>query len=284
MITLQDALSGVRNLAGYGDNGPGFFGSDLFKGAGVAAGLGAVNTAYNKLGNIGERGFSAANELADISLAQSEFKPYTVTSGVGSTSVGPQGTTYSLSPEQQALQAQLGQGAASMFGQAMQGTQGREQEIFNAIRAMQSPEEQRQRLMMEERLQNQGRLGVRTSMFGGTPEQFSMDQAQAEARNQAALMAMQQGQAQQAQQANIGQQFLQGQYMPQAAMLQQAQLGLGNAQLAQNAQQFGAGMFGEARAGGLDFLLGSSLGQANLMGNVGAGLLSGLFSGGGATR
>jgi hypothetical protein len=61
------------------------------------------------------------------------------------------------------------------------------------------------------------------------------------------------------------------------------QLGLGNAQLAQNAQQFGAGLYGQARAGGLDFLLGSGLGQANLMGNVGAGLLSGLFSGGGNT-
>lgn len=116
-------------------------------------------------------------------------------------------------------------------------------------------------------------------MFGGTPEQFSMDKAQAEARNQAALMSMQQAMAQQAQQASLGQQFMQGQYLPQAALLQQGQLGLGNAQLAQNAQQFGAGMYGEARMGGLEAYLGAGLGQANLMGNVGSGLLSGLFGG-----
>jgi hypothetical protein len=75
MITLQDALSGVRNLAGYGPEGTGFFGSDLFKGAGVAAGLGAVNTAYNKLGSIGERGFASANELADIALLSQSLSP-----------------------------------------------------------------------------------------------------------------------------------------------------------------------------------------------------------------
>lgn len=146
---------------------------------------------------------------------------------------------------------------------------------------MQSPEEERQRLALEERLQNQGRLGVRTSMFGGTPEQFSMDKAQAEARNQAALMAMQQGQAQQAQQAALGTQFLNNQYLPQAALMQQGQLGLQNANLAQAAQLYGAGLFGESRMGGLEALLGSGLGQANLIGNLGSGLLTGAFGGAG---
>ena len=112
-------------------------------------------------------------------------------------------------------------------------------------------------------------------MFGGTPEQFSMDMAQAEARNQASLMAMQQAQAQQAQQAALGNQFMNSQYLPQAALMQTGQLGYNNAALQQNAQQFGAGLFGEASMGGLEALLGSGLGQASLIGNVGSGLLTG---------
>jgi hypothetical protein len=263
------------------DSVAGFFkdNSDLIAGA---AGAGLVAKAYGDLGGIGREALSGSREIADLGLQQSQFRPYTVTSGLGNTQATASGLNVNLSPEQQALQAQLGQGAQGFFGQAMQGTQGREQDVFNRLRAMQSPEEERQRLALEERLQNQGRLGVRSAMFGGTPEQFSMDQAQAEARNQAALMAMQQGQAQQAQQATLGSQFLQNQYMPQAALMQQGQLGLQNANLAQAAQLYGAGLFGEANMGGLEAYLGSGLGQANLIGNVGSGLLAGLFGGGGS--
>jgi hypothetical protein len=56
---------------------------------------------------------------------------------------------------------------------------------------------------------------------------------------------------------------------------------LNAAQLAQQSQLAGAGLFGEASMSGLEALLGSALGQANLMGNVGTGLLSGAISGAG---
>ena len=82
----------------------------------------------------------------------------------------------------------------SFMGQALAPTQGREQEIFGRIRAMQTPEEERQRLALEERLFNQGRLGVRTAMFGGTPEQLALAKAQEEAQDRAALAAMQKAQ------------------------------------------------------------------------------------------
>jgi len=80
---------------------------------------------------------------------------------------------------------QLGQG---MLGQASPDAQG----IYDQIRAMQSPEEERQRLQLENRLASQGRLGVSTSMYGGTPEQLAMEKAQAEARNSASYQAIQQ--------------------------------------------------------------------------------------------
>jgi hypothetical protein len=57
---------------------------------------------------------------------------------------------------------------------------------------MQTPEEERQRLELEQRLFAQGRGGVQTAQYGGTPEQLAMAKAQAEAQNQAGLMAMQQ--------------------------------------------------------------------------------------------
>jgi hypothetical protein len=45
---------------------------------------------------------------------------------------------------------------------------------------------------------------------------------------------------------------------------------------AQQAQLYGTGLFGEASASGIDALLGAALGQANLFGAAGTGLLAGL--------
>ena len=54
-------------------------------------------------------------------------------------------------------------------------------------------------------------------------------------------------------------------------MLQQ---GLNAAQLREQSQQFRTGLFGESVASGIDAYLASGLGQANLVGNVGAGVLA----------
>jgi hypothetical protein len=204
-------------------------------------------------------------------------------------------------------------------------TSEREQEVFERIRATQLGEEERQRLALEERLFAQGRGGVQTSMFGGTPEQLALAKAQESAQNQAALMAIEQAQAEQRQQAALGSQFaglgsdiatqrqaleaaqqlsalqalqtgqglltsrmglqeaqqrmglgaLTGAYIPQAQSLNALQQGLAAAGLQQRGQLYGAGLFGEAKMTGLEALLGASLGQANLIGQAGTGLLSG---------
>ena len=290
-------------------------------GGGVAA-----NAAYDRLGQIGEAAQQGAQQIAQQGLEQTQFKPFTVTSTTGGMfNVTPEGVTSTLGGQEQAIQnmmmnqaqQQLGatpygqemgrqatQGAYGLGQQFMQQagmpTAGREQDVYGRIRAMQRPEEQRQQLALEERLANQGRLGVRTNMYGGTPEQLAMSKAQTEAQNQASLMAMQQAQQEQLQQANIGSTFaglgsqlagrdlaaqagqqqlglgaLGGAYVPQAqlsAMQQAAQL---YPQLQQRGQLSGASLFGEAAMGGLEALLGAGLGQANLMGQVGTGLLSG---------
>ena len=115
-------------------------------------------------------------------------------------------TPFGLAGQQQAAQQAFGLGGQFM-GQAGMPMGAREQDVYNRIRATQLGEEERQRLQLEERLFNQGRGGVRTSMFGGTPEQLALAKAQELAQNQASLMAMQQAQAEQAQQAALGAQY-----------------------------------------------------------------------------
>ena len=116
------------------------------------------------------------------------------------------GSAFGLSGQEAAARQAFGLGSEFM-GRAGAGMGDREQEVFERLRAIQAPEEERQRLALEERLLNQGRLGVRTNMFGGTPEQFALAKAQEEAQDRAALAAIQQAQQEQRQQAAIGAQF-----------------------------------------------------------------------------
>lgn len=292
----------------------------------------------------GER-IPGAMEIAQGGLDQTQFKPFTITSSTGGMfgvtpgEDGSLGITSTLGKREKSIQNMMLRQAqkqlrASPYGQQMgrdamssaydlgqdfmqragMSTAQREGDIYGNIRAMQRPEEQRQQLALEERLANQGRLGVRTNMYGGTPEQLAMAKAQSEAQNQASLMAMQQAQAEQLQQANIGAQYaglgsqlgardiasqaaqqqlglssLEGAYTPQAQLNALQQASQIYPQLQQRAQQAGAGLFGEAAMGGLEARLGAELGQANLLGNLGSGLLGGLFTpvsqaGGGATN
>ena len=117
-----------------------------------------------------------------------------------------------------------------------------------------------------------------TSQFGGTPEALTLAKAQEEARNQAMISAMQQAQAEQMQQAALGQQFLGAGYIPQQQLIAGIQPGVGQQQLEQQTRQFGAGMFGEATMSGLEAQLIAEQARANLLGGVGSNLLSGAMT------
>jgi hypothetical protein len=124
--------------------------------------------------------------------------------GMGQQQLGV--SPFGLAGQQAAAQQAFGLGGQFM-GQAGMPMGAREQEVYDRIRATQLGEEERQRLALEERLFSQGRGGVRTAMFGGTPEQLALAQAQEEAQNRAALAAISQAQAEQQQQAALGTQF-----------------------------------------------------------------------------
>ena len=250
---------------------------------------------YDRLSDIGEKALvgttvrgrevPGALDIAQMGLDQTQFRPFTVTTSMGGqfgTKIDPTtgqfGTTLSLSPQEQAMQQQLFGGAGQFFEQAQQPTTGREQEIFERLRAVQTPEEQRQRLALEERLAAQGRLGVQTAQFGGTPEQMALAKAQEEAQNTAAIQAMQQAQAEQMQQANLGQQMLGLSYLPQGQLLAATQPSQQLASQQAALQQYGAGLFGETAMSGLEQLLLQERARANLLGQVGGRMLDKAFT------
>ena len=156
-----------------------------------------------------------AEQGAQQIMEGSTFKPFTVTTGLSTAQTDPTGGySLNLSPEQQFYQDELFRTGAGMLQSATGDQTSREQQVFDRMQAMMAPQQERERLALEERLQGQGRLGVRTSMFGGTPEQFAMSKAQEEAKNTAAIQAMQQAMAQQGQEAQIGSGLFQMGYLP----------------------------------------------------------------------
>jgi hypothetical protein len=183
-----------------------------------------------------------------------------------------------MSPEERAFQQRMFGGAGDFFAQAQADPRLREEEIYGQISDALAPEQRAKQLGLEERLAAQGRLGVRTAEFGGTPEALAMQKAQAQQLSQARLGAAQQARQEQAGLSALGQQYLMGSYLPQQQMLAAFQPGQTAAAQQQQAQLYGTGLFGEATASGIDALLGAGLGQANLMGAAGTGLLSGLFA------
>ena len=251
---------------------------------GVVGGL-LTGEAYGRLSDIGTQARTGAEQLAATQMEQTQFRPFTVTTATGAgmgTRVTPEGTietTMGLSPEEQMLQSQLMGGAGGFFGQAAQPTAEREQAIFERMRAAQRPEEQRQRLATEERMAAQGRLGLSSAAYGGaTPELLAQETAINEARNRAMLGAMQQAQAEQMQQAALGQQFLGAGYLPQQQLLAATQPAQQLAALQQQAQLQGAGLFGEATMSGLEAQLIAEQARANLLGQTGTGLLQGALT------
>ena len=317
---------------------------------GLAGGL-LTKEAYDRLSNIGEQAKREAMGVAERGQAESQFRPFTVTTPTGamfSTSMGgqqpaptPMGAMappsdqliggasplagmspeqiqaamtggglaggiagglpapqpaaqpavmptpagdglqvgMQLSPQEQALQQQLLGGAGGFFGQAAQPTADREQAIFERMRAAQRPEEERQRLALEERLAAQGRLGTSSAAYGGaTPELLALSTAEREARDRSMLTAMQQAQAEQAQQAALGGQFLGAGYLPQQQLIAATQPGLIQQELAQQAQQFGTGLFGETALSGIEAQLLAEQARANLLGGIGSNVISGLIN------
>lgn len=254
------------------------------------AGLAFAKQGYDQLGKIGERSYDAytgEGGLADELRGMSEFQPYTVTSATGSQfgmGLGENGEmdyNLSLSGTEQDLQNEQMRRAESMFALAEQNPAAREQEVFQRMMDSINPQRERERYELEQRLQGQGRLGVQTSMFGGTPEGLAMAKAQEEAYSQNMLGAMDFAGAEQTRQAALGTGMLANAYIPQAQLLNAVQPGQTTAEQRRSQMATQTGAYGETYSTGLQALLSSALGQASQATSLGSGLatqaLGGLF-------
>ena len=167
----------------------------------------AMQGAGGYIGGLGQQdqGINAQRNMMSSMFGNQAGQYGQPTGFEGLTQAGLQGAQQQIGGAQQpqdlnALRSGFGNMANQGIGALGQSMAGREQDVYNSIRATQTPDEYRQRLALEERLYSQGRSGVSTDAYGGTPEQLAMAKAQAESQNTASLMARQQAQAEQAQQ------------------------------------------------------------------------------------
>jgi hypothetical protein len=279
MSLITDILSGAYNNSSSGGSNNTLPAVLTALGIGGAGGL-MVKDAYDNLGTVGTTANTGATAIANEGISQTAFQPYGVMSSTGSQFQYDPETgqvTNTLGEAEQGFQDNMFANAQNMYNQAAMPTANREQDIYGRIRAAQMPGEERDRMALEERLASQGRLGVQTNQYGGTPQELAMAKAQAEAQNTAYLGAMTQAQAEQMQQARLGEGMLASSYLPQAQLTDLQAASSYIPQLQQRGQEAGAALYGDARMGGLQALLGAAQGQGNMMGNIGAGLLTGLF-------
>ena len=203
---------------------------------GAGGAIYGFNSNINDVEQQGKDAMQRAQTAATAVQGQTQFKPFAVTSGVGTSAADASGNLdFNLNAQNQNLQNQLQQSGlgilgqqqslADTFGQAsgalglgnveaergqilrslqgelgalgldpmnrsreqsligmLQGGGQGQQDIFNQLEALQAGGREQDRLGLEERLFAQGRGGVRTAQFGGTPEQLAMAQAQEQAR------------------------------------------------------------------------------------------------------
>ena len=151
------------------------------------------------LGKEGQEGATAAGQAALATGEQigqtgaelAQFKPYTVTSGLATGATTPEGgLDLTLSAEEQARQNQYLAQSQGLFGGVGQDVAAGSQALYEQIRAAQRPEEERQRMRMQEGLFASGRGGLQSGMYGGgNAETFGFEQARQEAMLNAQLAA-----------------------------------------------------------------------------------------------
>ena len=203
---------------------------------------------------LGRETQAGAEALGKQAIAGAEFRPYTVTSGLANITTTPEGGFgIGLSPEQQALQQQIMGQAGGFFSQLQADPAAVQADIYESIRATQRPEEERQRLALEERMLSQGRLGLSSAAYGGaSPELLAQETARQEAMARANLGARQQAMAEQQQAAGIAGSLLGAGYMPQdkaLGMLTASQVPAGYADVG---RRTGAELASQLGLGGLE--------------------------------
>lgn len=257
--------------------------SGLLSGAGQ---LGAAVLPYQESGaqidylkQLTSQAATQAPQIGQQAADVAKFTPFTVkTAAGGTTNVGAGGGyTQTLGAQEQALQNALFSQAQGLAGQPTASAT----DLYNQLQASQSGEAQRARLELENRLAGQGRLGVGTAMYGGTPEQLAMEKALQERSAQNWLSAQQLApQLTQSNLANVSS-AIGAAYAPQQANIASLQAASPFSQISQAASQGQSEALYKGGIAGLESMIGGGGTVASLEGqrvNALADALSGLFS------
>ena len=158
-----------------------------------------------------------------------------------------------LVPELQALHLQVHGHAAGLSGQVGLDPGAQQKCIYKQIRPTQRPEEESQRLALEERMRSQGRMGISSAACGGSsPELLAQETARQEAMGRASLGARQQALEEQ-QQALAGATGLMGaSYQPQQQALSLLEASQIPAGFVSAGQRTGTQLGTQAELGGLE--------------------------------
>lgn len=159
--------------------------SELLGGAGIAA---ITQEGIDQARGLPGQLETAANRIAGNVGTASEFRPYSVTTGAGASDFSGAGMTQTLDPQSQqlvdSLRQQSSQQAGMLGGMSPEG-------LMQQMSALRAPEQARQQQQLDNRLAAQGRLGIQTDAYGGTPEQFAMQKAMQEQQSADALASLQ---------------------------------------------------------------------------------------------
>ena len=213
----------------------------------------------------GQAGLGLGEAMGKRAYDQSQFRPFGVTSNLANVQTTAEGgVNLNLSPEQQAMQQQLLGQSQGLFGQVGADPAAAQSALYEQIRATQQPEEERQRLQMQENLFSSGRGGVQTAMYGGTPEQMAYEKARQESMLNANLAARTQSQAEQLQAGQLGGMLQQAGYDPQRQAIDLFGASGVPSQLAAKGQLGGAELQSQAGGRGLEsYMQGANM--ANLL-------------------
>jgi len=217
----------------------------------------AGDSAAKAAAEAGVKSAQEATELGETAAGMAKFQPFTVTTGLGTATTTPEGGyTLSMTPEQQALQTQLLGQAQGLFGQVGVDPSTAQADLYEQMRAVQRPEEERQRLALEERMLSQGRMGLQSAAYGGSsPELLAQETARQEAMARANLTARQQAMGEQAQALTAATGLMGAGYMPQEQALAALGYGIESGKLAEVGRRTGAELFGQLGGQGLEALM-----------------------------
>jgi hypothetical protein len=236
-----------------------------------------------------EAAAGAAQEVGQTAAGMTEFKPFTVTTGTGTVTTTPEGGySIALTPEQQAMRDRLFSQAGTLFDFAASDPSASQAEIYETIRGIQRPEEERARLALEERMLSQGRLGLRSDAYGGaTPEMLARAQAEEQAKLAASLGAREAAMGERKQAFDTASGLFKQTYLPETMALEALGMGTEVGKLADIGRRTGGELFAQLGGRGIESLM-QGIQQANtletamrtgLLQNVVGGLTGGLIGG-----